>query len=438
MLINNLKTYGIVTLGCKVNSYESSVIKNDLDSYGLLEVPFDSKADIYIINTCSVTNTADAKSRNMISRARKNNKDAIIIVCGCFSQVSSNELKDKFGINILLGNKYKNNIVQIINDYLKNKTQIIKIDNLMLENKFEDSNLEIFKNQTRAYVKIQDGCNFMCSYCIIPFTRGRQRSKNYNLLINEIKKLVINVYKEIVLTGVNTAGYNDGEYDFYHLLKSINELEGNFRVRISSVEPFQISEDIIKLIATNKKRFCQHWHICLQSGCDSILQKMNRKYTSAEFLRLVDNIYSLNPFTSISTDYIVGFPTETDQNHLDSIEFIKKVKFSKIHVFPYSLRSFTAASKMKQVKDIIKTKRLNDILDLNKKLSNDFIKQFIDKNVEVIFEKQIDNITYIGHASEYFEVIVKSDINLINKLCLVKINHVFNNNAFGELLEVIN
>lgn len=437
MLINQLKTYAITTLGCKVNSYESSVIKNDLDSYGFLEVPFDAIADIYIINTCSVTNTADAKSRNMISRARKNNPNAIIIVCGCYSQVSSEYLKNKFGINILLGNKYKNNIIKIIEEYLDQKKQIIKIDNLLLETNFENSKIETFKDQTRAYVKIQDGCNFMCSYCIIPFTRGRQRSKDHSTLINEINQLVSNGFKEIVLTGVNTAGYNDGEYDFYKLLKDINQLDGKFRVRISSVEPFQISDDIINLIANNKNRFCQHWHICLQSGSDPVLAKMNRKYSTSEFLTLVNKIYKLNPYTSISTDYIVGFPTETENNHYESIEFLKLVKFSKIHVFPYSIRSYTPASKLPQIKDSIKSNRVKEILELNKELSKEFINKFVNKNVDVIFEKQINNNTYIGHTSEYFEVIVKSDENILNKLCLVKINRIIGDNTIGELIKIL-
>lgn len=436
MNLNKYKTYAIVTLGCKVNSYESSVIKNDLDSYGILEVPFDSIADIYIINTCSVTNTADAKSRNMISRARKNNPNAIIVVCGCYSQVSSSELKDKYGINILLGNKYKNNIIQVIDEYLTNNVQLVKIDNLLVENEFEDTKIESFKDQTRAYVKIQDGCNFMCSYCIIPFTRGKQRSKNFSLLINEISQLVKNGFKEIVLTGVNTAGYNDGTHNFYQLLTAINDLDGNFRVRISSVEPFQITDEIVDLIATNPKRFCQHWHICLQSGSDEVLLKMNRKYSTNQFLELVSKIYKHNPLTSISTDYIVGFPTETDENHLASLDFLKKIKFSKIHVFPYSKRSYTPASRLKQIKDIIKTERVNDVIKLNKELGLNYIRQFIDKEVEVIFEKQISENNYIGHSGEYFEVLTKSNLNLENKLCVVKVKRIIQDKAIGELVKV--
>lgn len=255
---NDLKTFSIMTLGCKVNSYESNIIQNDLLSYGLIKVPFGEPSDITIINTCSVTNTADAKSRNFINRVNKTNPDSIVLVCGCYSQVASNDLKKDFGIDILIGNKYKNNVIELINEYFNNHKQVVKIDNLLLEKEFENNQVEVYKDKTRAFVKIQDGCNYMCSYCIIPFTRGRQRSKNFTFLINEITTLVSNGYKEIVLTGVNTAGYNYETKNFYDLLLAINNLAGDFRIRISSLEPFQINDDIIKLIATNPSRFAPH------------------------------------------------------------------------------------------------------------------------------------------------------------------------------------
>lgn len=254
----SLSTFYAITLGCKVNTYETNIITNDLVAEGLIEVDDFSKCDVAIINTCSVTNTADSKSRNTISKIRRANPNTIIVVCGCYSQVASESLKSKYGINILIGNKYKNNIVDLIDKFLENEKQIVRVENLLLEKEFEETSVDVYKNQTRAFVKIQDGCNFMCSYCIIPFTRGRQRSKKMSTIIDEIKKLIANDYKEIVLTGVNTAGYCDGENDFYKLLKEINELDGNFRVRISSVEPFQINDEIIQLICNNPNRFAQH------------------------------------------------------------------------------------------------------------------------------------------------------------------------------------
>lgn len=431
---NDLKTFSIMTLGCKVNSYESNIIQNDLLSYGLIKVPFGEPSDITIINTCSVTNTADAKSRNFINRVNKTNPDSIVLVCGCYSQVASNDLKKDFGIDILIGNKYKNNVIELINEYFNNHKQVVKIDNLLLEKEFENNQVEVYKDKTRAFVKIQDGCNYMCSYCIIPFTRGRQRSKNFTFLINEITTLVSNGYKEIVLTGVNTAGYNYETKNFYDLLLAINNLAGDFRVRISSLEPFQINDDIIKLIATNPSRFAPHWHICLQSGSDSVLQAMNRKYTTNEFLTLVQKIYSLNPETAISTDYICGFPTETDLDHQDSIEFVKQVGFLKLHVFPYSPRKFTPAAKLHQVHDANKTVRVNEMLKISEQLTNQFIKKFIDKDVWVLFEKYEHQINS-GYSGQYFIVNVQSNMNYNNQLKKVRVKKVIFDQVFGEIIE---
>lgn len=431
---NDLKTFSIMTLGCKVNSYESNIIQNDLLSYGLIKVPFGEPSDITIINTCSVTNTADAKSRNFINRVNKTNPDSIVLVCGCYSQVASNDLKKDFGIDILIGNKYKNNVIELINEYFNNHKQVVKIDNLLLEKEFENNQVEVYKDKTRAFVKIQDGCNYMCSYCIIPFTRGRQRSKNFDFLINEITTLVSNGYKEIVLTGVNTAGYNYETKNFYDLLLAINNLAGDFRVRISSLEPFQINDDIIKLIATNPSRFAPHWHICLQSGSNSVLQAMNRKYTTNEFLTLVQKIYSLNPETAISTDYICGFPTETDLDHQDSIEFVKQVGFLKLHVFPYSPRKFTPAAKLRQVHDANKTTRVNEMLKISEQLTNQFIKKFIDKDVWVLFEKYEHQINS-GYSGQYFIVNVQSNINYNNQLKKVRVKKVIFDQVFGEIIE---
>lgn len=431
---NDLKTFSIMTLGCKVNSYESNIIQNDLLSYGLIKVPFGEPSDITIINTCSVTNTADAKSRNFINRVNKTNPDSIVLVCGCYSQVASNDLKKDFGIDILIGNKYKNNVIELINEYFNNHKQVVKIDNLLLEKEFENNQVEVYKDKTRAFVKIQDGCNYMCSYCIIPFTRGRQRSKNFTFLINEITTLVSNGYKEIVLTGVNTAGYNYETKNFYDLLLAINNLAGDFRVRISSLEPFQINDDIIKLIATNPSRFAPHWHICLQSGSDSVLQAMNRKYTTNEFLTLVQKIYSLNPKTAISTDYICGFPTETDLDHQDSIEFVKQVGFLKLHVFPYSPRKFTPAAKLHQVHNANKTTRVNEMLKISEQLTNQFIKKFIDKDVWVLFEKYEHQINS-GYSGQYFIVNVQSNMNYNNQLKKVRVKKVIFDQVFGEIIE---
>ncbi len=433
MQINKIKSFAIHTLGCKVNTYESNIIRNELLSYGMIECDFKQKVDLYIINTCSVTNNADLKSRNIIARAKKLNPEAIVFVCGCYSQVAK-EIKNA---DIVIGNKYKNGIINVLEEYLTNhQNKLIKVDNLLLETEFEDTKIDDFKQNTRAFLKIQDGCNFMCSYCIIPFTRGRQRSKDANKIIDEIKTLVANGYKEIVLTGVNTAGYHDlnNEINFYQLLKMINKLPGEFRVRISSVEPFQIDHDIIDLIVNNK-RFAQHWHICLQSGSDSVLNQMHRKYSTKEFLKLVNYIYSKNPYTAITTDYICGFPTETDEDHQLSIKFCKQVGFYQMHIFPYSKRKFTPAANLVQVKDEIKKQRVDDFLKLNKELENNFLSKFVNKEVVVLIEKAIDTNKYIGKTSEYLDVIINSDTDITNQLVNVKITKKVFNNLIGEIIK---
>ncbi|MDE5952873.1 MAG: tRNA (N(6)-L-threonylcarbamoyladenosine(37)-C(2))-methylthiotransferase MtaB, partial [Malacoplasma sp.] len=314
--LQKINTFAIHTLGCKVNLFESNVIRNDLLLNGLVEVPFDSKADVYIINTCSVTNKADSKSKLYIRKASRTNKNGIVVVAGCMSQINKDLMKE-LKIDIQIGNKFKYSIYDLLLNYSKNKEKILKIENLLKEKTFEKNESISFKENTRAFIKIQDGCNFMCSYCIIPFSRGRQRSNDLQTIINEIETLVDEGFKEIVLTGVNTAGFLDKDKNnFFDLLFAINQIKKDFRVRVSSVEPFQINDKIVNLIASNPKRFCQHWHICLQSGSDSVLAKMNRRYTVTEYEQLINKIRTINPNTLFTTDYIVGFPSENETDHL--------------------------------------------------------------------------------------------------------------------------
>lgn len=428
--INQYNTFAIHTLGCKVNTYESQSVINELTSCGLTQVDFNNPSDIYIINTCSVTNTADAKSRNVIAKARRLSPNALIVVMGCYSQVSHKEISEKLNVDIIIGNKYKNNIVKLIDEYLKEKKPIVKVDNLMIEKKYEEMVDSSFESRTRAFLKIQDGCNFMCSYCIIPFARGKQRSKSKKFIINEIKTFVDRGFKEIVLSGVNTAGYLDENgNDFYNLLTSINEINGNFRIRISSLEPFQISDELIDLITSNKNRFCSHWHICIQSGSDKILKAMNRKYQINEFLSLVKKIRDKDPLVSISTDYIAGFPTENDDDHIESLNNIKKINFSFMHVFTYSKRKNTQASTLKDINGEIKNKRTHDAINLSNHLYNEYLKKFINQEVEVLFEKEQNGI-YIGKASQYFEVMYKSDKKIqLNNFYKLKVDKILNNIA---------
>lgn len=388
---------------------------------GLVQVDFTQVADIYIINTCTVTNTADAKSRNIINRAKKTNPKAIIIAAGCYIQTANDTEINKLGIDIIIGNKYKSDIYDLIHEFVNNNKPINKKENLMLEKKFEETSSSSFENRTRAFIKIQDGCNFMCSYCTIPFARGRQRSSNYQNIINQIIEFVKRGFKEIVLTGVNTAGYQYDDIDFLGLLKKINDIPGKFRIRISSVEPFQISDEIIELIMTNPNRFCNHWHLCLQSGDDQILQAMNRKYTTSQFKILLDKIRSYNEDCFISTDLIVGFPTETLTAHNNSMRFIVNAPINYCHIFTYSKRKQTAASKLLDINGKIKHQRFLEADKLNKINFKNYLNRLIGKELEVIFETYQNGI-YEGKSSEYAKVLLKSDeTNLLNEFVKVKV-----------------
>lgn len=429
-MINNFCIY---TLGCKVNMYESNIIRNELLSLGYLEVEFNQKSDLYIINTCSVTNVADNKSIYYIKKAKKINPNAILIVMGCFSQMNPH-LQKELNIDILLGNKYKTDIVKILDEFFEKKEKINKIKNLFLENKFEESSISSFSTNTRAFIKIQDGCNFMCSYCIIPFSRGKQRSKEPNAIIKEIKNLVKKDYKEIVLTGVNIAGYQFNDINFYNLLCMINDIKGNFRIRISSVEPFQITDDIIDLITENKERFCQQWHICLQSGSDNVLKTMNRKYTTKEFKLLLDKIKNKSPATTFTTDYISCFPTETSDDFINSINFLKEINFLKIHLFPFSKRKNTYAYNLTEINSQEKKERMKQLNIVERDSAIKVLDQYIGLTLRVLFEKKEDDSKYqYGYSDEYIRVGVESDKNLENKLLDVKITKRIFRNLIGEI-----
>lgn len=433
--INNNLSFAIHTLGCKVNTYESQVIAADLLSLGFEEVPYNSIADIYIINTCSVTNQADLKSRNIIQRAIALNKNAIIAVTGCYTTLGKEYLEKQKDIDIVVSNDQKLHLAKYITDFLKNNKRINLNHNMFLNSsEFEYNDNLINSNQTRAFIKIQDGCNMMCSYCIIPFSRGRQRAKKSEIIINEIIQLVKKGYKEIVLTGVNTAGYKDENKNFYDLLKQINELDLNFKVRISSVEPFQITDEIVELITKNQNRFCQHWHLCLQSGSDDVLKNMNRNYLTNQFIELVNKIKNLSPLTAFTTDVIVGYPTETEEDFQRTIEFCKTIGFLKLHVFPYSKRSMTKASHFKDLNGEIKKQRVDTLLKISDQIGYEYLKQFLNKELDVLFEHSSDPNIQVGHSDFYFKCILNTSKNLFRQKKKVIVKGILNNECIVELV----
>ncbi|WEK83317.1 MAG: tRNA (N(6)-L-threonylcarbamoyladenosine(37)-C(2))-methylthiotransferase MtaB [Mycoplasma sp.] len=426
-------TFHVVNLGCRVNAFESTVITDMMIKEGYQLVDFDH-ANIFIVNTCTVTARADAKVRNIINKINRSPQKQILVIIGCYSQINYQYAALK--AEIVLGNKFKNTIPQLIKEYLTNKKPIVKVDTLATERNFEELPVYSFCENTRAVIKIQDGCDFMCSYCLIPHARGRQRSLDHIKILDTIKNLVKVGFYEIVLTGVNTAGYLDtNNYTFYDLLVDVNKLPGNFRVRISSIEPFQINKQIIDLV-TNNKRFAQEFHLCIQCANDQVLKDMNRKYTVQEFLELVNYIRNLNPLMSITTDYIVGYSTESHEQFLDSVKNLEKIKFAFMHIFPYSKREKTVGSFLENiVSDEQKFKRTKQITMLANKHTKQYLEQFVNQIVEVYFEHSKNPEIQQGHSQYFFVVFVKSKTNLQHQVKQVRITKITEQNeVFGELV----
>ena len=409
---------GIYTLGCKVNTYESEFIISLFKNRGYEICDFDDECDIYIINTCTVTNNSDRKDRKIINSVK--NKDACIVVCGCF--VESAKDYDFTGIDVVIGNYNKSNIVDYVEEHLKTGKQIIAKDNIMTV-PFEDMEINHFESRTRAFVKIQDGCENYCAYCIIPFVRGRCRSKAKDSVIREITTLVNNGYKEIVLTGIHTGSYGiDLGIKFSDLIEEILAIPGLERLRISSIEITELDDKFFKLL--ENKKLCNHLHVPLQSGSSNVLKLMNRKYTKEEYKRQIDRIRKVRPDTSITTDVIVGFPNETDDDFEECLEFCKEIDFAKIHVFPYSKRNGTKAARMGgHVDGITKKERAKRLLKLSEWLESKYYEKNIGKNEQILVETYKDDY-YYGHTSNYLYLKLKGDF---------KENEVYNINISKDM-----
>ena len=415
--------FQIYTLGCKVNTYESNVMRDALLNKGYFEVGLKEKADITIINTCTVTNTADSKSMKVIRQAIRRNENAIIVVCGCLVQNKKEEVSKIDGVDIVIGNINKSKIVDYIEKYIEEKKQEVDVRNIMDTN-FEPMMLNNF-NKTRAFVKIQDGCNNFCSYCIIPYTRGNVRSKDKQSVLKEIQLLVDEGHKEVVLTGIHTGNYGAefADYKFADLLKDIVKIDKLERLRISSIEITEINDDVMEVIKENNI-LVDPMHIPLQSGSDAVLKRMNRKYDKEYFINKIKKLRKIRPNISITTDVIVGFPGETKEEFEETIETIKKIEFTKLHVFPYSKREGTKAAIMDvQVDENIKKKRVKILLQLSKELEYNYMEKFIGK--KVIFIPEMAKEEYIiGHTGNFLNVKYHGNKNDLNKDIEVKINNI--------------
>lgn len=392
--------FNIVTFGCKVNQYESNMMKERMLSSNFFYVENISEANIIVVNTCSVTNVADKKCLKMIRRIKREYPNSILVVAGCSSQ-NKQEIYENLDIDILIGNKDKSKIDILLKEYIKTHKRYVKFYNDRKLD-FEDMLISDY-NHIRAFIKIEDGCDNFCSYCIIPYVRGSVRSKNFETVIKEAKLLTQKGHKEIVLTGIHTGHYMNNDYDLTDLINELSKIEDLLRIRISSIEITELNDKFLNMLSTNKK-VCDHLHIPLQAGSDEILKKMNRKYDLKYYEEKIKKIRMIRPNISITTDIIVGFPYETDKLFNETLEFSRKMNFSKIHVFPYSIRLGTSAANMpNQVDESIKKERVKKLMDLSEIMEKEYYNKFVGKELDILVE-ECDNNVSIGHSSNYLMI----------------------------------
>lgn len=424
------------TLGCKVNLYDSEAMAELFSEKGYEIVDFDEAADIYVINTCTVTNFGDKKSRQMIRRARRQNKNSIIVATGCYAQVKPETVAGIEGINIVIGTKDRSKVVEIVEAYKAENGVVNAVTDIKEEKEFERLKVSRLKDRTRAYIKIQEGCNRYCTYCIIPYARGPVRSRKPEDIIDEVKTLAKNGFKEIVLTGIHVASYGIdlGNITLADIIEKVHCIDGIERIRFSSMEPKAVDDEFVERMAKLEK-VCEHYHLSLQSGSDTTLKKMNRRYNTEEYEAACKRLRNAFPDVAITTDIIVGFPTETDENFNESYDFAERVRLSKIHVFPYSPKTGTPAAKIRpQVSPEIKSERSHKMLELSNRLNREFMSCYINKPMEVLFER-FENGYYEGHTRNYIKVLCKSEINITNELVTVKLTGIAGEETmYGELI----
>lgn len=438
-----MPTVAFHTLGCKVNAYETEAMWKMFERAGYHKVDFQEEADVYIINTCTVTNTGDKKSRQMIRRAVRNNPDAVVAVTGCYAQTSPAEVMEIPGVDIVIGTHGRDRLVEYVEQTKKTREPINKVGNIMKQREFEEMDVPDFSNRTRASLKIQDGCNNFCTFCIIPWAKGLSRSRKPEKVLEQAKKLVAAGYQEIVLTGIHTGGYGEDleDYRLADLLWDLDRIDGLKRVRISSIEASQIDDRLVEVLNTSDK-MCRHLHIPIQAGDDTVLKRMRRKYTVDEYRNKILRLHEAMPNVAITTDVIVGFPGETDEQFRNSYQLIESLGMYQLHVFPYSKRSGTPAARMPdQVPDDVKHERVEQMIKLSNQLQLNYAKKFVGSVLEVIPEKiyQEDPQKHllVGYSDNYLQVVFQADPSLIGKICRVRIDQAGSEYSKGTLARVL-
>ena len=416
------KSVAFVTLGCKVNQYETNAMTQKFIENGYKILEHHEKADIYIINTCTVTNMSDRKSRHMLRKMKEQNQEAIIVAVGCYAQVAKEEIEKIPEIDLVLGNNEKVKIVELVEKYLKDHKKQTTLDDVMHSTEFSDFGDITYTEKTRAVIKIQDGCDRFCSYCIIPYARGRVRSRKPENIISEITKIAKEGIKEIVITGIHIASYGKdfkAEYRLIDLLEELNKIEGIERIRLGSLEPLLITDEFLERLSKLQK-ICHHFHLSLQSACNDTLKRMNRRYTIEQFIEITKKLRKVYDDVMLTTDIIVGFPGETDEEFDKTYEMLKEIKFYKTHVFPYSPRKGTKAAIMpQQINGKIKEERSKKLIELSNKYQKEYNEKYLSQNVDILFEECKDGI-YKGHTGNYILAHCKTNKNLENKIIKAK------------------
>lgn len=417
-----MKKAALHNLGCKVNAYETEAMQHLLEEAGYEIVPFTQKADVYVINTCSVTNMADRKSRQMLHKAKKNNPDSIVVATGCYVQTSEKEVLNDLSVDIVIGNDRKHDLVRLLEEYSLDSVNDTVDDINDGKHDFEELFIDQTKEHTRAFIKVQDGCNQFCSYCIIPYARGRVRSRRFENVIAEVERLAANGFKEVVLTGIHLSSYGvdfEEAIGLLGLIQAVNAVKGIERIRLGSLEPKIVTEHFASELSKLDK-ICPHFHLSLQSGCDATLKRMNRKYTTKEYERGCELLRKYFVHPAITTDVIVGFPGETEEEFEQTKAYLEHIHFYEMHIFKYSKRKGTRAAVMPdQIDEQIKAARSEKLIALGHDMSKEFRKFYIGKNEEVLFEEKAvigDKEYFVGYTKEYVKVAKKTDENLENQI----------------------
>lgn len=429
-----MKKAASFALGCKVNQYESEAIAELFAEKGYEIVGIDEEADVYVINTCTVTNFGDKKSRQLIRKVKRQNENAIVAVVGCYAQTAPKELMEIAGVNLVIGTKDRAQIVEMVEQYDRANGVENHVSDIMKERVFEPLSIQKLANRTRAYLKIQDGCSQYCSYCIIPYARGPIRSREPQEVVAEVKRLAENGFKEVVLTGIHVASYGKDRRDtsLPDILKQVHEVEGIERIRFSSIEPNVVTEEFAQTMAALPK-VCDHFHLSLQSGCDKTLKEMNRKYDTEKYRQAAVTLRKYLPKVALTTDIIVGFPGETEEDFRESYAFAEEIGFAKIHVFPYSPKRGTpAAARKDQLLNAVKAERSHTLIQLSDKMAADFLADAVGTDAEVLYERAVGDGIYEGHTTNYMKVHGRSEVDLTNRICKTHITRAEGEMLFGD------